>query len=444
MEESSATPVASLSLSRDESTEPPNREELRRLAPFAVAALVGLAAVFLTWPPVHPEWIAAAAGGTVLVFAAAVWLPWRHYPRSTRLAPLLAYLCVVAALRHGEGGATSGFATLIMLPVIWVALYETRHQLVIVLAGSALVLAAPTVLAGPPEYPSSEWRRGLLLVGTATVVGYVVQHLVAKVHARVIEARQVAHLLRARERQLQALTLELQRSNRELQDFASVAAHDLQEPLRKIQAFGDRLGRRHADDLSEDGRDYLERMTAAAARMQALIADLLAFARVSTRAAEPRRIDLNDAVRDVLTDLERPIEETGAVLQIRDLPVIEADPMQMRQLFQNLLGNALKFRRSDAQPEIEVSARTLDGGQAEISVTDNGIGFDPQYADRIFAPFQRLHGRDEYAGTGMGLAICRRIVERHGGTIAVSSKPGAGTRFTIELPVRQASLEETA
>ncbi len=240
------------------------------------------------------------------------------------------------------------------------------------------------------------------------------------------------------EDKLLALTEQLKRSNASLQEFASVASHDLQEPLRKVQAFGDRLRSKYGDILEGDGAEYLDRMLAASARMQALIDDLLRYSRVSSKAQEFRVVDLNEIARDVVGDLEARIQQTGGRITLRPLPSLESDPMQMRQLLQNLLSNALKFHKPDAAPEINVSAEIVAEETASvcrISIQDNGIGFESQYAERVFNVFERLHSRGHYEGTGMGLAICRKIVQRHGGTIAAHSLPEKGTLFLVTLPV---------
>ena len=239
--------------------------------------------------------------------------------------------------------------------------------------------------------------------------------------------------------------VELERSNRELQDFASVASHDLQEPLRKVRAFGDRLSAKYGSELTDQGRDYLARMQDAAARMQALINDLLTFSRVTTRAQPFVAVDLNDLVRQVASDLEVRIQQSDATLEIEPLPTLDADPLQMRQLFQNLLTNALKFQRPDVAPVVRVySDAAEDADGVRVCVQDNGIGFDEKYLDRIFTIFQRLHGRIEYEGTGVGLAVCRKIVERHGGTITAHSTPGEGATFIVSLPRSQPEPLEVA
>jgi light-regulated signal transduction histidine kinase (bacteriophytochrome) len=249
---------------------------------------------------------------------------------------------------------------------------------------------------------------------------------------------------------------ELSRSNAELEQFAYVASHDLQEPLRKIQAFGDRLKSKCDAVKLEEGRDYLERMQNAAARMQTLINDLLTFSRVISTTQPFVAVDLAVVTNEVLTDLEVRIEQTKAKIEVGNLPIIEADPLQMRQLLQNLIGNALKFQPANAQPVVKIDAQIVkrgfsSGAEADpldelcqLTIQDNGIGFEEKYSEKIFAVFQRLHGRNEYEGTGVGLAVCRRITDRHGGTITATSKLGEGATFMVSLPVKHPLAEETA
>ena len=240
----------------------------------------------------------------------------------------------------------------------------------------------------------------------------------------------------------------LEQSNKELQDFASVASHDLQEPLRKVQAFSDRLRTKCAGALDEQGRDYLDRVQNAARRMQTLINDLLTYARVTTKAQPFVPIDLTEATREVVADLEGRIEQVDGKVEVGELPTVDVDPLQVRQLMQNLIGNALKYHRPEVPPVVKISYKLLAqedptppavplGERCQILVEDNGIGFDEVYTDRIFTIFQRLHGRTEYEGTGIGLAVCRKIAERHHGTITARSTPGAGSTFMVTLPVRQ-------
>lgn len=258
---------------------------------------------------------------------------------------------------------------------------------------------------------------------------------------------QLERRVQERTLELNDLNTELERSNRELQDFAFVASHDLQEPLRKIQAFGDRLRTVQRAKLDEQGRDYLDRMNNAAGRMHTLINDLLGYSRVTTKAQPFLPTNLKTIASGVIDDLETRIEETDAKVVLGDLPTIDADELQMRQLFQNLIANALKFRKPDLPPTVEIesefpteipaSSEAMRHGAVRIVVRDNGIGFDEKYLDRIFTPFQRLHGRGEYEGTGIGLAVCRKIVERHGGTLTATSAVGKGSTFIATLPIKQ-------
>lgn len=238
---------------------------------------------------------------------------------------------------------------------------------------------------------------------------------------------------------LETLNQQLAKSNKELEDFASVASHDLQEPLRKIQAFGDRMQSKFGSQLSDEGLDYLSRMQNASRRMQTLINDLLTFSRVTTQAKPFTKINLIDIIKEVLIDLEIAIERSEGKVVLKELPKIEADPLQMRQLFQNLIGNALKFKKNNVKPLITIYAEELasDHNCIRLFVKDNGIGFDEKYLDRIFNVFQKLHGSNEYAGSGVGLAVCRKIVERHNGSITATSQIGKGTTFIITLPKRQ-------
>ena len=245
------------------------------------------------------------------------------------------------------------------------------------------------------------------------------------------------------QRELQQALVDLRQRNRELQDFAFVATHDLQEPLRKIQAFSDRVLQRFAPLIPEPGPDYLRRIDASAHRMQVLIDDLLAYSRVATTGADFGDVDLGEVVRDVLADLELRIEESGAQVEVGSLPRVHGDRTQLRQLMQNLLANALKFRDRSRTPRIHIDAAPAAApGRVRVVVADNGIGFDPVHAERIFVPFQRLHTADAYGGTGIGLAVVRRIVERHGGTVIARGEPGHGSRFEIDLPAGAAQADD--
>ncbi|HXU33015.1 MAG TPA: ATP-binding protein [Thermoanaerobaculia bacterium] len=248
-----------------------------------------------------------------------------------------------------------------------------------------------------------------------------------------------------RERAIAELTAagrQLQASNRELETFASVASHDLQEPLRKIRTFSDRLMQRHAGKLDPEGRDYLTRSANAAERMTKLIEDLLMYSRVTTHAQPEMPVDLSEVAAGVLSDLETRIADSHAQVHVEPLPKIQADAAQMRQLLQNLIANALKFVGPGQVPEVWVSGRIEPGAGAPIcrlEVADHGIGIEERHHEKIFEMFQRLHGRETYEGTGIGLAICRKIAERHGGEIRVAERPGGGSLFVVTLPVNRKS-----
>ena len=237
---------------------------------------------------------------------------------------------------------------------------------------------------------------------------------------------------------------DLARSNEELEQFAYVASHDLQEPLRKIRAFGDLLAEEKQESLDEEGRQYVDFMTDAAARMQTLVSDLLALSRVTTAAHPFEDLPLSEVFDTVLSDLSVSLEEAEGQVDVAEAPTIEADRTQMEQLFRNLIGNALKFRKPGVAPRVTV--RTADeaeplaaipGPAHTIVVADNGIGFEPPQGSKLFQPFKRLHALHQYEGAGIGLAICEKIVLRHHGQITASGTPGEGATFTVTLPRRQ-------
>jgi PAS domain S-box-containing protein len=241
------------------------------------------------------------------------------------------------------------------------------------------------------------------------------------------------------EAEIDSYVKRLEFSNRELESFAFVASHDLQEPLRKLQVFGDLLMQKTG--LDEEDRDYLNRMRVSAERMSVLLNSLLEYSRVSTKIQPPGPVDLGHAVELALSNLEIRIAEAGGSVHVSSLPTIRGDKLQMVQLFQNLIGNAMKFHPEDREPRVRIYSRFKENGRSGgrehvIFVQDNGTGFDPAYQDRIFLPFERLVTHGQYEGVGMGLAICKKIVERHGGTITARSTPGKGSTFIITLPER--------
>jgi len=241
---------------------------------------------------------------------------------------------------------------------------------------------------------------------------------------------------------------ELRIKNKDLEQFAYIASHDLQEPLRKIQSFGELIKTRFSHDVPEQALDYIDRMHRATLRMRLLIDDLLTFSRISSRTKPFVKIELSKEVKRTISDLEILLKETQGKVNVGDLPDIDADPSQITQLFLNIINNGLKYHREGVAPVINISSRIIkvsDTSQpnskpvemAELNISDNGIGFNEKYIDKIFEPFQRLHGRDEFEGTGIGLAICKKIIKRHNGNITAKSSEGKGSEFIIQLPLQQ-------
>ena len=241
-------------------------------------------------------------------------------------------------------------------------------------------------------------------------------------------------IVKARTLELENKAFELKRNIQELKDFTFIASHDLQEPLRKVICFGERLRINYQELLDGRAKDYIAVMEKASLRMQKLIDGLLQLSRVTTKGTQFETTNLENVVRDVLTDLESKITKSHAQIIVGDLPTVAADEIQMRQLFAYLTSNAVKFHKKDMIPEISIAGHDLGNGYWKILVNDNGIGIDEKHSDRIFKPFERLHGRNEREGIGMGLALCQKIVTRHGGTISVKSKPNMGATFIITLP----------
>jgi PAS domain S-box-containing protein len=254
-----------------------------------------------------------------------------------------------------------------------------------------------------------------------------------KIGGIIIFTEEITERKQAQEK-LKAAIVDLERSNQELEQFAYVASHDLREPLRKIKSYTELLAQRYSDRFDDRAQKYMDYITDGATRMQGLIQDLLIYSRVGRGELTLAPTDLNAVVCRTLKDLSHAIEETQAELAISSLPTVAVNAIQIGQLFQNLIANALKFR-GDRTPKIEIKA-TCGDGHWMFSVRDNGIGMDPEYSDRIFIIFQRLHSQQEYPGTGIGLAICKKIVERHGGRIWVESKLGEGTSFYFTIPTR--------
>ncbi|MCW3040232.1 MAG: two-component sensor histidine kinase [Solirubrobacterales bacterium] len=306
------------------------------------------------------------------------------------------------------------------------------------LAGSTwrLVLAAPEKALFANVSGLRKWVPWAIFAAFAAVTAAAFV-LARRMLRSAAEARRAGALLAVTNRELARRAAELARSNDELDQFASIASHDLQEPLRKVRTFTQRLTVMEAEQLSEKGRDYLERTNAAAERMQRLIEDLLRFSRVATQARPFAPVDLGGLTAGVLEDLSESVARYDADVHVGPLPTVSGDAVQLRQLMQNLISNALKFRREGVPPVVRVDAQVEDD-TVVLTVEDNGVGFDPQYEERIFRVFERLHGRSsQYPGTGIGLALCRKIAERHGGRIRGEGRPGEGARFVVTLPLHQ-------
>lgn len=331
------------------------------------------------------------------------------------------YNQAVEGLRIGEDMGACGSAAFFRQPVLvadiasdrrWQGLHQLAAKEGLHACWSTPLLAGDGTLLGT----FAIYQRGPLLVDAE------LEEMVAT--ASHLAAIAIEH---------RSILAELERSNRELQEFAFVASHDLQEPLRKIQTFAERLQAR-ADTLDEQGRDYLARMSSAAARMQVLIRDLLAYSRVATRREPFIRLELDRVLDEVLQDLEGTLESSGAHIEREPLPTIDGDPSQIRQLLQNLLSNAIKFHKPGELPNVRIYAENQPSGEWSLCVSDEGVGFDEKYLDRIFNPFQRLHSRQEYPGTGIGLAIVKKIADRHAARLSASSQPGAGALFRVTFP----------
>lgn len=254
---------------------------------------------------------------------------------------------------------------------------------------------------------------------------------------RVIERQRSEKTLEGHLKNLERLVKErteaLELSNASLKDFVAIASHDLQEPLRKVVLFGDRL-RDKTEDIDTQALGYIDRMQNATMRMQELINDLLNYSKVTTAAHVVERININEVIKESLFNLESRISETKGTVNVGEIPDFVADPVQILHLFQNLIGNSLKYHREDVAPVINIYSHSSDDGKLQIMVEDNGIGFDEKYSEKIFKPFERLHAKSDFGGTGMGLAICKNIVDRHNGTIDIKSTPNKGTIFTLNFP----------
>jgi hypothetical protein len=256
------------------------------------------------------------------------------------------------------------------------------------------------------------------------------------------ELKQTQKDLFEHQAELQRKVIELNRSNYELEQFAHLASHDLQEPLRKLFFYSDLMKQKYSAVIDETGISTLNSMVAAAGRMKELIHDLLSYSQLQQQKLVVESVDLNELIRELLRDLDLTIKEKNATIEVDELPAIQGNPLRLRQLFLNLLSNALKYSKPGVPPHVHVSTNTLQGKIA-IRVKDNGIGFEEQYKEKIFGLFERLHSRDQFPGTGIGLSICKKIAELHHGTISAVSQPGEFSEFEVVLPLaRETKLAE--
>ena len=253
---------------------------------------------------------------------------------------------------------------------------------------------------------------------------------------RDITARKAAEETLKRQDALERKSAELKRSNVELEQFAYVAAHDLQEPLRMVASYTQLLSKRYTGRLDSDADEFIAFAVDGAHRMQLLIEDLLAYCRVGTTGKAPQEISSTEALDQALLNLQGAIQESGGVVTHDSLPTVMVDGAQLVQLFQNVVGNALKYRSAES-PRVHVSAKKNSAGERIFSMRDNGLDIDPQYFEKVFVMFQRLHGREEFSGIGIGLTLCKKIAERHGGRMWVESEPGKGSTFYLALPERE-------
>ncbi len=396
------------------------------------ASVLVIAPLILTWnrlprPRLDVARISEATISLILVGAIG-WVSFglwpfaqaTHYPLVSLIIPLLLW----PTFRFGQRGAV---AALFLIAVIAIGktlhgdgpfVQKTLHQSLLLLVGFIAVVTT-TVLAIAAVLTEREEAEASLKKTQ--------EKLEARVQEQTADLRRTTDILRKKSE-------DLSRSNSELNQFAFVASHDLQAPLRKIISFGNLLRDHVAGVLDPEAQDYLHRMRRSAERMEKLIQDLLALAQVTTKAKPHEKIDLAVTAQEVISDLEAMVTQLGAHIKVGFLPQLNGDPLQMRQLLQNLIANALKFHKKEEPPRVIICGRYLNNGFCEITVEDNGIGFEEQYLDKILKPFQRLHSWSEYEGSGIGLTICDKIVLRHGGTISAKSSLGKGSRFIITLP----------
>ena len=337
-------------------------------------------------------------------------------------APFLLFIFVPIIITY-IGGAYPGIFSLILTTILALYLFIPPKNTFLTHDFSSGVQIAAYVI---------EALIGIRIIGSLKSLQITLlknkQHFEEQVNVRTQKVQKASE-------RLQKLNLELQRSNSDLEEFAYIASHDLQEPLRKIQSFGNLLQEECKETLEGDAGIYLDRILHSTGRMRKLINDLLEYARVSRSTTILKNIDLNTVIGSVISDIDLYIKETHTTIHVEELPKVEADPLLMQQLFQNLIMNAIHYRHPERRPVISINSKIVKDNNLLISVQDNGIGFEQQYVDKIFRIFERLYSKQEKSGTGIGLAICRKIVEQHHGSITAKSTPGFGSTFLITLPI---------
>jgi signal transduction histidine kinase len=316
------------------------------------------------------------------------------------------------------------FLNFYYLPVI-IGGYYLGRRLAVLGAFFTILMVWVFVLANQETYLFHSTKFDLYFnltvwAGFLVITGWVIGYLAEKLREDLDNSNK--------------LRVELERSNEDLEDFAFIAAHDLQEPLRKIHVFGDLLKQSSAEESSPKNQRNMDRMLASTKRAQTYLNDLLNYSQIRSKSQPTTPVNLNKLIKDVLLHFSLAINKTKAQVETGALPTVIADPYMMRQLFQNLIGNALKFTKAGQPPKIKIYSRPGENGFFELVIQDEGIGFNTSYLNNMVKPFKKLHGKDQYEGGGMGLTICMKVVRVHGGQLTANSKPGKGAQFIIHLP----------
>jgi signal transduction histidine kinase len=407
----------------------------RQAAPFIGAIAIGLLLLPLQSVPVDGVNLALAIVSLVAILTAGVALDARpSTPRWAVRSLVIPFLLAVWLLRDATGGTLSGYGVFFYLAPFWTALTDTRRQVYFVISAMFVVQS----LSGLVEVNFDNFlalRRAIFAAVVIGLISLAVQRTLERVRAAETRLASEAAEREQLNHELERSNGRLERSNRELEQFAYVSSHDLQEPLRMIRSFTQLLQQRHANQLDDEAKELLEFVLDGAERAQQLVNDLLEYSRVETGGRAFDEVNLDASLDRALATLQGRIDDSEAVVErLGPLPTVHGDAGQLDRLFVNLIGNALKYRSPQRSPVVRIaSAPVVTPAGVRVTISDNGIGFDPRHGDRIFRMFQRLHGRTEYEGTGIGLSICARIVERHGGAISAQGALDEGAAFTFTL-----------